>query len=124
VPDIPVFDATSFFALKRQEVEQALIAKRAELAIAQANRQNLLAALTVIAGLSPEELRTVQHEQASLKEVLTTTERSINAIEAEVQLLSSKLATLIRLGDDLAMHQLQAELREKEAAKRDEPGAS
>jgi chromosome segregation ATPase len=104
MPDIPIFDAAGFFAQKTQEVEQALISKRAELAILEANRRNLQTALELFAALSPEELQTVQHEQASLKEVLQSNERSINAVEAEVALLSGKLAALHRLAANLEAH--------------------
>lgn len=94
MPDLPLFDAAGFFAQKIGEVEQSLISKKAELEILLANRRNLIAAISTLEQLTTEELRPIQPELASLKEVLATTERNIAAMEGEIEVLSGKLRAL------------------------------
>lgn len=94
MPDLPLFDAAGFFAQKIGEVEQALISKKAELEIHLANRRNLIAAIETLERLSPEEVRPIQPELASLKEVQATTERTIATVEGEIEVLSGKLHAL------------------------------
>lgn len=94
MPDIHFFDANGFFAQKVGEVEQNLIGKKAEIEILYANRRNLEQTIASLALLTPEHQRAIQVELASLREVLTTTERSILALEGEIDLLTSKLSAL------------------------------
>lgn len=94
MPDIQFFDATGFFAQKIGEVEQILIGKKAEREILAANRVNLERTLTTLALLSGEQQRAIQSELASLKEVLHTAERTISALDGEIELLSAKLSAL------------------------------
>lgn len=94
MPDIHFFDASGFFAQKIGEVEQNLIGKKAEVEILYANRRNLEQTIASLALLTPEHQRAIQVELASLREVLTTTERSIMALEGEIDLLTGKLSAL------------------------------
>lgn len=94
MPDIQFFDASGFFSQKIGEVEQNLIGKKAEIEILYANRRNLEQAIASLALLVPEHQRAIQVELASLREVLTSTERSITALEGEIDLLSAKLSAL------------------------------
>lgn len=94
MPDIQFFDAAGFFAHKIQEVEQTLIAKKAELEILYANRSGMESTIRSMALLTPEHQRAIQLELNSLKEVLNTTDRSIGALEGEIDVLSGKLAAL------------------------------
>lgn len=94
MPDIPFFDANAFFAQKIGEVEQSLISKKAEVEILYANRRNLEHAIRSLSLLSAGHQRVIQQELSSLREVLTATERSILALESEVELLAAKLAAL------------------------------
>lgn len=94
MPDIHFFDACGFFAQKIGEVEQNLIGKKTEVEILYSNRRNLEQTVASLALLAPEHQRAIQVELASLREVLTATERSITALESEVDLLSGKLVAL------------------------------
>ncbi len=94
MPDIQFFDAAGFFQQKISEVEQNLIGKKAELEILYANRRNLEQTISTLTMLAPEHQRAIQVELASLKEVLNSTERSIGALEGEVDLLQGKLHAL------------------------------
>lgn len=94
MPDIQFFDATGFFAQKVTEVEQVLIGKKAEREILTANRANLERTLASLALLSGEHQRAIQSELASLNEVLHSTERSMSALDGEIELLSAKLSAL------------------------------
>lgn len=94
MPDIHFFDASGFFAQKIGEVEQNLIGKKAEVEILYANRRNLEQTIASLALLAPEHQRAIQVELASLREVLTSTERSIMALEGEIDLLTAKLSAL------------------------------
>lgn len=94
MPDIQFFDAAGFFGQKISEVEQVLIGKKAEREILTANRANLEHALSTLSLLSGEHQRAIQSELASLKEVLHSTERSMSALDGEIELLSAKLAAL------------------------------
>ena len=94
MPDIQFFDATGFVNQKINEVEQNLIAKKAELEILYANRRNLDSTIATLGLLPAEHQRAIQTELASLKEVLNATERAIGALEGEVEVLSNKLAAL------------------------------
>ncbi|MGE5672817.1 MAG: hypothetical protein ACM3XM_02895 [Mycobacterium leprae] len=94
MPDIQFFDAAGFFSQKVGEVEQVLIAKKAELEILNANRRNLESTIGSLALLAPDHQRAIQSELASLKEVLNSTERNLGALEGEIDLLSDKLAAL------------------------------
>lgn len=105
MPDIPLFDAAGFFALKISEVEQTLISKKAEAEILQANRRNLVAAVSTLEQLPPEKIRPIQPELASLKEVLASTERSIVAIQGEIDVLSGKLSALQTAKDQLEVRE-------------------
>lgn len=94
MPDIQFFDAAAFFAQKITEIEQILIAKKAELEIYYANRRNLDDAVATLAQLEPGHQRAIQAELASLKEVMGSTERAIISLEGEIELLANKLAAL------------------------------
>ncbi|MBP2018484.1 chromosome segregation ATPase [Symbiobacterium terraclitae] len=94
MPDIPFFDAIGFFAQKLQEVEQQLIAKKAEREILLANQASLEQTLATLALLSPEHQKAIQQEVASLKEVLHTTERNLTSLEGEIDMLNAKLNAL------------------------------
>ncbi|MFZ5823340.1 MAG: hypothetical protein ACOY94_03210 [Bacillota bacterium] len=94
MPDIQFFDAAGFFAQKISEVEQILIGKKAEREILAANRVNLERTLATLSLLSSEQQRAIQSELASLKEVLHTAERTITALDAEIELLTAKLSAL------------------------------
>lgn len=94
MPDIQFFDALTFFDQKIGELEQNLIAKQAELEILYANRRNLESTLESMAALDPEYQRAIQPELLSLKEVLSSTERSTATLEGEIELLGKKLAAL------------------------------
>lgn len=94
MPDIPFFDASGFFAQKINEVEQVLISKQAEREILLANQSGLERTLATLALLSAEHQKAIQPEIASLKEVLHSTERNINALDGEIEVLSAKLAAL------------------------------
>lgn len=94
MPDIQFFEASGFFAQKIGEVEQHLIGKKAEVEILYANRRNLEQAVASLAMLPTEHQRAIQVELASLREVLSTTERSILTLEGEIEMLSAKLAAL------------------------------
>lgn len=94
MPDIQIFDSEGFFNLKIAEVEQNLIAKKAELEILLANRRNLDSAIETLGVLSPDYQRSILQELVSLKEVLSATLRSISALEGEIELLAGKLSAL------------------------------
>lgn len=94
MPDIQFFDAAGFFAQKISEVEQVLIGKKAEREILSANRENLERTLSTLSLLSGEHQRAIQSELASLKEVLHSTERTMSALDGEIELLTAKLAAL------------------------------
>jgi DNA-binding SARP family transcriptional activator len=94
MPDIQFFDAATFFGQKITEVEQTLIAKKAELEILYANMRNLEAAVATLAQLDPAHQKAIGPEMASLKEVTGSTERAIMGLESENDLLSGKLAAL------------------------------
>lgn len=94
MPDIPFFDAIGFFAQKLQEVEQQLIAKKAEREILLANRASLEQTLATLALLSPDHQRAIQQEVASLKEVLHSTERTLASLDGEIDMLNAKLNAL------------------------------
>lgn len=92
--DIQFFDAAGFFQQKISEVEQMLISKKAEREILAANRTNLERTLATLALLSAEQQRAIQSEIASLKEVLYSCDRTITALDGEIELLSAKLSAL------------------------------
>jgi len=94
MPDIPFFDPISFFAQKLHEVEQQLIAKKAEREILLANQASLEQTLATLALLSPDHQKAIQQEVASLKEVLHSTERSLASLESEIEMLNAKLNAL------------------------------
>jgi len=94
MPDIPFFDSAGFFHQKIGEVEQILIGKKAEREILAANRTNLERTLQTLALLTTEQQRAIQQELASLKEVLHSSERSIAALDGEIELLTAKLSAL------------------------------
>lgn len=95
MPDIQFFDAAGFFDQKIHEVEQTLIAKKAEVEILQANRRNLEWTISSLALLTSDQQRAIQSELSSLREVLTSTERAIGALEAEIELLTNKWSALL-----------------------------
>lgn len=103
MPDIQFFDAAGFFSQKISEVEQTLIGKKAELEILYANHRNLTTTVGGLGQLAPEHQRAIQHELATLKEVLNSTERAIGALEGEIELLAGKLAALHAAKDLLAV---------------------
>ncbi len=94
MPDIPFFDAVGFFASKIQEVEQQLIAKKAEREILLANQASLEQTLATLTLLSPDHQKAIQQEVASLKEVLHSTERALASLESDIEMLTAKLAAL------------------------------
>ncbi|MFZ5816618.1 MAG: hypothetical protein ACOY93_15170 [Bacillota bacterium] len=100
MPDIQFFDAAGFFAQKISEVEQILIGKKAEREILAANRVNLERTLASLALLASEHQRAIQSELASLKEVLHSTERTMSALDGEIDLLTAKL-TALQMARDL-----------------------
>lgn len=104
MPDIQVFDSTAFFNQKIAEVEQLLIGKKAEMEILLANRRNLDAAIETLAVLAPDHQRAILQELVSLKEVLSTTLRSISGLESEIELLAGKLAALQAARSLLLLH--------------------
>jgi len=94
MPDIPFFDAVGFFANKIQEVEQQLIAKKAEREILLANQASLEQALATLALLSPDHQKAIQQEVVSLKEVLHSTERALASLDTDIEMLTAKLDAL------------------------------
>ncbi len=94
MPDIPFFDAVGFFDHKIEEVEQQLIAKKAEREILLANQASLERTLATLALLSPDHQKAIQQEVASLKEVLHSTERALASLESDIEMLTAKLAAL------------------------------
>jgi len=105
MPDIQFFDAAGFFAQKISEVEQTLIGKKAELEILLANRRNLESTIASMALLEPDYQRAIAAELASLKEVLTATQRNIIALEGENELLQGKLNALKAAKELLPVHE-------------------
>ncbi|MEW8979675.1 MAG: hypothetical protein AB2385_14885 [Symbiobacterium sp.] len=94
MPDIPFFDPIGFFAQKLREVEQQLIAKKAEREILLANQASLEQTLATLALLSPDQQKAIQQEVASLKEVLHSTERTLASLDSEIDMLNAKLQAL------------------------------
>ncbi|HYF96125.1 MAG TPA: hypothetical protein VD969_28285 [Symbiobacteriaceae bacterium] len=104
MPDIQVFDSAAFFDQKIAEVEQNLISKKAEMEILLANRRNLDAAIDTLAILTPDHQRAILQELVSLKEVLSTTLRSISGLESEIELLAGKLGAMQAARNLLLLH--------------------
>ncbi len=100
MPDIQFFDTAGFFSQKISEVEQILIGKKAEREILSANRANLEQTLQVLSLLATEHQRAIQQELASLKEVLHSSERTMAALDGEIDLLTAKL-TALQIARDL-----------------------
>lgn len=94
MPDIQIFDSAGFFNQKIAEVEQNLIGKKAEMEILLANRRNLESSIETLGALPPGHQPAILQELVTLKEVLSTTVRGIAALEAEIDLLTGKLAAL------------------------------
>lgn len=105
MPDIQIFDATAFFAQKIQETEQALISKKAESEILQANRQNLELSLRSLAALPDAQKASLAVEFASLTEVRNSTQRAIDSLEAEIAMMTAKLHALKAAQDAVRVEQ-------------------
>lgn len=94
MPDIDVFDPVAFFTQRIRELEQEMIAKKARVEILLTSKANLDRALQTLANLPEDQQKALQVEIASLNEARAQAQRAIDALTAEIELQSAKLAAL------------------------------
>lgn len=94
MPDMEIFDPLSFFSQRISEVEEQINAKRMRAEILTASQNSLGSTVARMNELDPDHRKALQVEMASLVEALANTERTLEGLEGEIELLSLKHAAL------------------------------